>query len=138
MDLVTLALAKKYTDDTVSGSSSLQGKDGKSAYQIALDNGFIGTEADWLESLKGEDGEQGQKGDKGEIGPQGEKGKSAYQIALDEGFIGTEEEWLETLKGENGSSGVYVGEEEPSDINIKVWIKPDGNVNVIDGSVVGL
>lgn len=27
--------------------------DGKSAYQIAVDNGFEGTEAEWLESLKG-------------------------------------------------------------------------------------
>lgn len=27
------------------------GKDGKSAYQIALDNGFVGSEQDWLDSL---------------------------------------------------------------------------------------
>ena len=33
----------------------LHGKDGKSAYQIALDNGFVGTEEEWLESLKGTD-----------------------------------------------------------------------------------
>ena len=26
--------------------------DGKSAYQVALDNGFVGTEEEWLESLK--------------------------------------------------------------------------------------
>ena len=32
------------------------GADGKSAYEIAVDNGFVGTEAEWLESLKGEDG----------------------------------------------------------------------------------
>ena len=32
----------------------LHGKDGKSAYQIALDNGFVGTEEEWLESLKGQ------------------------------------------------------------------------------------
>lgn len=32
------------------------GVDGKSAYQIALDNGFIGTEEEWLESLRGEAG----------------------------------------------------------------------------------
>lgn len=30
------------------------GADGKSAYQIAVDNGFVGTQAEWLESLKGE------------------------------------------------------------------------------------
>lgn len=29
---------------------------GKSAYQIAVDNGFSGTEQEWLLSLKGEDG----------------------------------------------------------------------------------
>lgn len=28
------------------------GQDGKSAYEIAVDNGFVGSESDWLESLK--------------------------------------------------------------------------------------
>ncbi|WP_425628879.1 hypothetical protein [Cellulophaga lytica] len=32
------------------------GADGKSAYQIAVDAGFTGTEAEWLESIKGQDG----------------------------------------------------------------------------------
>ena len=32
---------------------------GKSAYEIAVDNGFVGTETEWLESLKGEQGEPG-------------------------------------------------------------------------------
>ena len=38
-------------------SCALDAKGGKSAYEIALDNGFEGTEAEWLESLKGKDGE---------------------------------------------------------------------------------
>lgn len=58
---------------------SLKGKDGKSAYQIAVDQGFEGTEDEWLESL---------------IGPQGEDGKSAYQIAVENGYEGTEDEWI--------------------------------------------
>lgn len=29
-------------------------------------------------------------------------------------------------QGENGSSGVYVGEEEPADPSVMVWIDPDG------------
>lgn len=33
-----------------------RGPEGKSAYQVAVDNGFEGTEEEWLESLKGEDG----------------------------------------------------------------------------------
>ena len=32
---------------------------GKSAYEIAVDDGFTGTEAEWLESLKGDKGESG-------------------------------------------------------------------------------
>lgn len=32
------------------------GVDGKSAYQLVKDNGFTGTESEWLNSLKGEDG----------------------------------------------------------------------------------
>lgn len=43
----------------LSVTETLQGKDGsdgKSAYQIALDNGFVGSEQDWLASLKGEPG----------------------------------------------------------------------------------
>lgn len=33
--------------------------DGKSAYEIAVENGFEGTEAEWLASLKGDKGDQG-------------------------------------------------------------------------------
>lgn len=35
---------------------ALKGDDGKSAYEIAIDNGFEGTEEEWLESLKGGSG----------------------------------------------------------------------------------
>lgn len=38
------------------GPAGPQGNPGKSAYQIALDNGFEGTESEWLASLKGEPG----------------------------------------------------------------------------------
>jgi hypothetical protein len=53
----------------------------------------------------------------------GEDGKSAYDIAVEQGFEGSEELWLESLKGQQGESGVYMGETEPTDSNIKVWIK---------------
>ena len=33
-----------------------KGADGKSAFEIAVENGFVGTEVEWLESLKGKDG----------------------------------------------------------------------------------
>lgn len=43
------------TNGTSSGGSS-SGRDGKSAYEIAVLNGFIGTEPEWLNSLNGKDG----------------------------------------------------------------------------------
>ena len=50
------------------------GQNGLSAYEIALYHGFVGSEEEWLESLKGEPGSEGPKGDTGETGPQGPKG----------------------------------------------------------------
>lgn len=40
----------------------------KSAYEIAVDNGFRGTETEWLKSLKGDPGERGITGPKGDDG----------------------------------------------------------------------
>ena len=98
-------------------SEAEKGKDGKSAYQIAIENGFVGTETEWLESLKGIDGKDGadgepgkdgidgQNGADGQDGVNGSDGKSAYEIAVANGFTGTEAEWLESLKGIDGKDG---------------------------------
>ena len=57
------------------GDTGSHGANGKSAYEIALQNGFTGTEADWLTSLKGQKGDTGAKGERGEKGEPGEKGE---------------------------------------------------------------
>ena len=41
------------------GLDGTNGQDGKSAYDIAVEQGFQGTEQEWLESLKGQDGKDG-------------------------------------------------------------------------------
>ena len=95
VNVVTISL----TDGTSSKFNVRNGYDGaagKSAYEVAVDEGFDGTEADWLESLKGKPGARGG------IGPEG---KSAYEIAVKEGFEGDELEWLDSLKGAPGQSG---------------------------------
>ena len=56
--------------DSVRGAA---GEDGKSAYEIAVENGFEGTEEEWLASLKGQDGEDGKDGAAGEKGDKGDK-----------------------------------------------------------------
>lgn len=60
---------------------------GKSAYEIAVEEGFTGSKTQWLASLKGEQGD------------------SAYEIAQKEGYQGTIEEWLNSLKGAAGVNG---------------------------------
>ena len=97
---------------------SEKGKDGKSAYEIAVEYGFVGTEAEWLKSLKGvdgkngidglpgKDGKDGADGLPGRDGINGTDGKSAYIIAVEHGFTGTENEWLQSLKGADGRDGI--------------------------------
>ena len=51
LSTITLAAAKKYTDNSILGTTGVL--HGKSAYEIAVANGFKGTEKEWLEILNG-------------------------------------------------------------------------------------
>ena len=109
-------------------SSCLSLAEPKSAYDIAVENGFVGTEEEWLESLKGEKGDSLNIVDiynaaiaSGEF--QGTlmefveqyfadkdiEGKSAYDLYVESLPAGstplTEEEWLASLKGDTGMAG---------------------------------
>ena len=77
MDITTLALAKAYTNEVA--GSGVKGDPGKSAYQIAVENGFQGTEQEWLDSLIGPMGPKGDKGDQGLPGIQGIQGPKGEQ-----------------------------------------------------------
>lgn len=86
----------RWRNKTVGGAWSpavplIPGADGKSAYQVAVDEGFEGSIEEWMESLVG----------------RGEPGKSAYEVAQDAGYIGSIEEWLESLKGAKGDGLGY-------------------------------
>lgn len=52
---------------------------GESAYQVAVDNGFVGTETEWLASLVGPTGQQGIQGIQGETGATGATGAQGSQ-----------------------------------------------------------
>lgn len=47
-------LAGYALEANIGGVSMLRGADGKSAYEIAVQNGYTGTEAEWLASLRGD------------------------------------------------------------------------------------
>lgn len=83
------------TGVTAGGRNGTDGATGKSAYEIAKENGCTLSEAEWLASLKGADGQNGSNG------------KSAYEIALEAGLTtaATEAEWLDSLKGATGAAG---------------------------------
>ena len=83
----------------ISDLSGAQGIQGLSAYQVAVQHGFEGTEAEWLISLKGEKGETGPKGDKGNTGEKGATGERGPQ-----GLQG--ERGLQGVQGEKGEPGI--------------------------------
>lgn len=57
MDIVTYALLKKYVKASLAGAGGLQGQDGKSAYELAVEHGYSGSEEEWIASLTGVSGE---------------------------------------------------------------------------------
>jgi len=92
----------------ISDLSGAQGIQGLSAYQVAVQHGFEGTEAEWLISLKGEKGETGPKGDKGETGPKGDKGDTGEKGATGERGPQGEQGIQGPVgpKGEQGEQGI--------------------------------
>lgn len=87
------------------GNAITKGDPGDSAYDVAVANGFVGTEAEWLASLEGPQGIQGIQGIQGNPGVDGVDGDSAYEVAVANGFAGTEQEWLDSLIGPQGATG---------------------------------
>lgn len=90
---------------------------GNSAYDIALKHGFIGSEDEWLASLKGEKGEQGEQGIQGTQGIQGEKGEQGE-------------------KGQNGADGIGIASSEINKNGELVITYSDNTVSNL-GVVVG-
>ncbi len=76
--ILTLALMLVFSGCTVNAVG------GMSAYDVAVANGFEGTEAEWLASLKGEKGEKGEQGEEG----QSTVLESLYEEAVANGFEG--------------------------------------------------
>lgn len=98
--------------------------DGLNAYELAVQEGFVGTLSDWLLSINGDDGlsaydvwlglgntgtEQqfidSLKGMDGVNGTNGTDGSSAYQVWLNLGNTGTEQDFIDSLKGDAGATG---------------------------------
>lgn len=116
---------------TGNGVAGPRGEKGYSAYEVAIKNGYTGTEAEWLATLKGEKGEKGEPGVNGIDGKPGKDGVdgvngadgkpgttglSAYELAAKNGFSGNESAWLASLKGDKGDQGPK-GDEGQNGVN---------------------
>lgn len=111
---ITLPSGEGFVFQDNAGAISLQtgtGTPGSSAYEIWINDGNVGTEADFLASLVGQTGATGatgaagSNGANGTDGTNGTDGLSAYQIWLNEGNVGTEADFLDDLRGTGLASG---------------------------------
>ena len=93
------------------GDAGIDGKDGLSAYEIAVEHGYEGSETAWLDSIRGKDGKDG---------------KSAYQVAVEQGYEGSEEDWLGSLKGDKGDKGDTGARGEKGDRGEQGSVGPQG------------
>ena len=103
LSAITTAISNLQTavstlQSTVENLPTTAGEPGLSAYQIAVANNFVGDEAAWLASLKGEPGNNSTV-----------PGPSAYEIAVANNFVGDEAAWLASLKGEPGAASTVPG-----------------------------
>ena len=134
------------------GDTGATGAEGKSAYKIAVENGFQGSVEQWLDSLKGEAGVEGQSAYKiavgngyrgtqaqwleslrGEAGTDGASGKSAYEIAVENGYRGTQTQWLTSLVGANGKSAYELACESGFDGDLAAWLDSLAGEDGVDG-----
>lgn len=80
--------------------TTTNGEDGKSAYELAVDNGFNGTEQEWLASLKGQDGTNGTNG----VTPHIDSVSKHWMIGeVDTGIVA---EGQDGTNGTNGTNGI--------------------------------
>ena len=119
------AVQKSETDSAIhfsftlpKGDTGAQGAQGEAGgyYTPAVDSAG---NLSWSASKSGMPGVSGVniKGDKGDTGDKGEKGDKG-----DQGIQGIQGE-----KGDTGNSGTYIGDTEPTDPDVDVWIQPDGD-----------
>jgi hypothetical protein len=118
----------------IQGPVGPTGMDGKSAYEIAVLNGFVGTETQWLLSLVGATGVAGPTGATGPQGPVGLTGATGPQGL--QGATGA--------TGSNGLNALIKTTTEPSGANctnggtkIETGLDANGN-GILDGVEVNL
>jgi hypothetical protein len=115
----------------VAGVNGVNGTNGRSAYEIAVLNGFVGTETQWLLSLVGATGPSGASGT---AGPQGIQGPAGNDGATgSQGPIGlTGPQGPQGIQGPVGNDGA-TGSQGPIGLTGPQGIQGTAGVNGING-----
>ena len=112
--------------DGADGVDGRDGADGKSAYLLAAEHGYSGSESEWLASLKGEKGDAGQPGERGEKGDPGEQG-----IPGEKGDTGAD--------GKDGFSPIAAVAKDGSTVTITITdVNGTTTVTLTEGAAVDL
>ncbi len=112
------------------GIQGVQGIQGISAYEVAVADGFVGTEVEWLASLKGNTGDTGAKGDKGDTGAAGfgvPAGGTTNQVLKKNSSTDFDTVWAQapTPVPTGGSTGQVLKKNSATDYDM-TWAADDG------------
>lgn len=121
---------KLIAGDGIKINGNVISADAKSAYVIALEHGFIGSEDEWLASLKGEKGEQGEKGADGKTPIKGTdyftaEDKTEFTAEVAESLKPELAEQLSKLKDDIGDRNITL------DFNYDGYIDKKGKLNTL-------
>jgi hypothetical protein len=131
------------SESSISTKIEKVGPAGLSAYQIAVKDGFVGTEEEWLLSLKGDKGNKGDTGERGPAGPvgpagpQGERGLTGETGPKGETGPAGRDGYLQYTAGENITIENNVISAEVPEIDLSNYYDKD-EVNGITGSLNNL
>lgn len=118
------------------GLDGTNGQNGLSAYEIAKNGGFIGTEEDWLRSLKGEQGEKGEKGIQGEQGEKGQNGTDGKTPVKGVDYFTAEDKTEFTAEVTESLKPELAKKQDKLTAGENIRIAEDGTINAVAGEVI--
>ena len=130
--IATISIRDKSGATSANISDGNDGSDGKSAYEVAVDEGFVGTESEWLASLVGEKGEDGSNGSNGTdgISPVANVTKTGnvYKIHIQDA-VGTTEQTIDMSSYASASDVSTINSKIPSNASAsnKLVTESDNN-----------
>lgn len=121
------------------GLDGTNGQNGLSAYEIAKNGGFIGTEEDWLKSLKGTDGAKGEQGiqgiqgEKGQDGADGKNGTDGKTPVKGTDYFTAEDKSEFTAEVTESLKPEFVKKQDKLTAGENITISDDGTISATNG-----